>query len=207
MTKELTLEDLAQHSGLPLRTLRFYIQEGILQGPDTHGKFSRYSQQHLDRLEVIQRLKNLRLPLQEIRHLLNNMTEEESSQLRQFQDVINQDIFKIKTIQSKKPAISDQGSSALEYIHDLERGRKNIRSAFDDSFNGPPLVNHSRSVPSSKGMIFSQDQPIDDQETWRRIVLDEGIELNIREPGNIDEEQKVRKLIVFARKLFGNQSK
>jgi DNA-binding transcriptional MerR regulator len=204
MTKELTLEDLAQHSGLPLRTLRFYIQEGILQGPDTHGKFSKYSQQHLDRLELIQRLKNLRLPLQEIRHLLNNMTEEESSKLRQFQDVISQDIFKINTIQSKKPAISDQGSSALEYIHDLERGRKNIQSVYDDSFNVSPLVNHSRSVPSTKAMIRGQDQPMDDQETWRRIVLERGIELNIREPGNIDEEQKVKKLIAFARKLFGN---
>ena len=61
-TAELTIEELANQSGLPLRTLRFYIQEGILQGPDTRGKFARYSQQHLDRIELIRRLKDLRTP-------------------------------------------------------------------------------------------------------------------------------------------------
>jgi DNA-binding transcriptional MerR regulator len=48
MTDEFTLEELEKMSGLPIRTLRFYIQEGLLPGPDTRGKFARYSQKHLD---------------------------------------------------------------------------------------------------------------------------------------------------------------
>ena len=79
MTDELTLEDLAVQRGLTLRTLRFYRQEGLLPGPDTRGKYARYSQQHLDRLELIRRMKDLRLPLQEIRQLIGRQAGRRSA--------------------------------------------------------------------------------------------------------------------------------
>jgi DNA-binding transcriptional MerR regulator len=62
MSIDYSLEELAKITGLSLRTLRYYMQEGILQRPDTHGKNARYSQKHLEQLEVIQRLKNLHVP-------------------------------------------------------------------------------------------------------------------------------------------------
>lgn len=77
MTNEFTLDDLVTRSGLTIRTVRFYIQEGLLEGPDTRGRFSLYSQRHLDRLEVIKLLKELRLPLVEIRKLLDSMSPDE----------------------------------------------------------------------------------------------------------------------------------
>jgi DNA-binding transcriptional MerR regulator len=197
MTKDLTLEDLANASGLSLRTLRFYISEGLLQGPDTHGKFARYSQQHLDRLEMIHRLKNLRLPIKEIRHLLDNMTPDEISQIRKYQEILNPSLTKNKTGDIYESPISEPGSSALEYIQNLENGRKNIQS----------ITRSPATVPPSPPIYKNQAQAMGGQEIWKRIVIEEGIELNIRGLRDTDEEIKVRKLIEFTRKLFGNHSK
>jgi DNA-binding transcriptional MerR regulator len=203
MTNELTLEDLAKQSGLPLRTLRFYIQEGILQGPDTHGKYARYSEQHLDRLKLIQRLKNLRLPIQEIRHLLNNMTPEEISQIRQYQDVLKPNMDMNSYNRSAKSTPPSPGASALEYIHDLERGRDNIQPFIKYSTDDVMIPNNLRAVPPPRITKKQNKKEVRDEETWKRVVIGEGVELNVREPMNTEEEEKVKQLIEMAQKLFG----
>jgi DNA-binding transcriptional MerR regulator len=206
MTSDLTLEDIAKKSGLPLRTLRFYIQEGLLQGPDTHGKFSRYSQQHLDRLELIQRLKNLRLPIKEIRNLLNAMTADEISKIREYQDILNPNL-NLDTSERTEATISDAGSSALEYIRNLENDQKNLQTVTGYHAKTPPVSKQPVNFPKSKTVYKNQTYATNDQEIWRRIVIDEGVELNIREPEGSDEELKVKKLIEFTRMLFSNHSK
>jgi DNA-binding transcriptional MerR regulator len=202
MNNDLTLEDLASHSGLTLRTLRFYIQEGLLQGPDTHGKYAKYSQQHLERLEMIQRLKNLRLPIKEIRHLLNNMTADEISQIRQYQDDLNP-VYSINKLESiSDSSTASPGSSALEYLRNLETGQKNI-----NTYSSTPAIKKPARVPRPAPVYKHQVYAKGDQESWKRIVIDDGIEFNVREPIDMDEELKVRKLIEYARALFGSQSK
>jgi DNA-binding transcriptional MerR regulator len=206
MTNDLTLEDLAKQSGLPLRTLRFYIQEGILQGPDTHGKYARYSQQHLDRLKLIQRLKNLRLPIQEIRHLLNNMTPDEISQIRQFQDDLNPANYLSFSEDINETIPTSPGSSALDYIHDLERGRENIKPFTKHYAEDSIDMNKMSFPPAPETIKKRKTKEVKDQEMWKRVVIDEGIELNVREPMNSEEEEKVKKLIELAQKLFGENS-
>lgn len=197
----LTLEDLSNISGLTLRTLRYYIQEGILQGPDTRGKFSRYSQHHLDRLELIKRFKNLRLPIQEIRHLLENMNPEEISQIKQYQDILKytlDDFFSEKIT----PEPQKEGASALEYILNLERGLESIKP-FSKAVSTPPLSPQSPSQSLSQNVSPQLPNPLpSSQETWARTILQDGIELNIRHPNNAEEQKKIQQLIEFAQRLF-----
>src|SRR5690242_10862011 len=51
-----TIEELAEQVGTPVRTIRFYIAEGLLSGPGTRGKAASYSGEHLLRLRLIRRL-------------------------------------------------------------------------------------------------------------------------------------------------------
>lgn len=184
-TAELTIEDLANQSGLPLRTLRFYIQEGILQGPDTRGKFARYSQQHLDRIELIRRLKDLRTPIQEIKQMLENISEEELHQLLKYQDMVASQFTTFQTGQLNERRISEAGKSALEYIQNITPDiAKDARTDTRMTWRSP-----LRNIEVGKGVKRTR------QETWRRIVIDDGIELNIREPRNRDEEVKIEKLV------------
>ncbi|MHC1740616.1 MAG: MerR family transcriptional regulator [Anaerolineaceae bacterium] len=201
MSDNLTLEDLSNKSGLTLRTLRYYIQEGILQGPDTHGKFSRYSQQHLDRLELIQRLKNLRLPLQEIHHLLENMMSDGPSQVKQSQDFLKYSL-EDSVNEMSLPEPQNKGESALEYIQKLERGRESVRS-----FSKPVPKPAPSSPSSSNNQVLSPQKENlnqETQETWSRTILQDGIELNIRYPKNVEEQKKIKQLISYAQNLFGD---
>jgi DNA-binding transcriptional MerR regulator len=57
MTGYMTLAELAEASGLPARTIRFYISRGLLDGPAKPGRGAEYSPEHLVRLRQIQKLQ------------------------------------------------------------------------------------------------------------------------------------------------------
>jgi DNA-binding transcriptional MerR regulator len=62
---ELTIEDLAERAGVSVRTVRFYISQGLLAGPGTRGRAAAYGDEHLARLRLIRRLVEQHLPLAE----------------------------------------------------------------------------------------------------------------------------------------------
>ena len=52
-----TLTELSEGSGLPARTIRFYISRGLLEGPVKSGRGAVYTAKHLARLEKIKQLQ------------------------------------------------------------------------------------------------------------------------------------------------------
>lgn len=70
-----TLERLCERADVTVRTVRYYISEGLLPPPFGSGPAARYGQEHLDRLAVIAMLKDRYLPLREIRRTLDALTE------------------------------------------------------------------------------------------------------------------------------------
>ena len=74
MTQEYTIESLSKLVGLQRRTIRNYITQGLLRGPDSLGRNARYTDYHLKRLKLIKQMKLvLNLSLSEIRRLLNTV--------------------------------------------------------------------------------------------------------------------------------------
>ena len=72
MSDSKTLAELAGHSGIPARTIRFYIARGLLDGPVKAGRGAAYTADHLARLEKIQELQAQGRTLSEIVHLLSD---------------------------------------------------------------------------------------------------------------------------------------
>ncbi len=70
MSELLTLADLSDASGIPARTIRFYIARGLLDGPTKAGRAAAYTSGHLARLEQIKSLQTGGKTLAEITHLL-----------------------------------------------------------------------------------------------------------------------------------------
>lgn len=60
------LDELAEHTGVPARTIRMYIARGLLPGPLQRGRNAVYGQEHVHRLEEIRKLQKNGLTLQEI---------------------------------------------------------------------------------------------------------------------------------------------
>ncbi|HNI60909.1 MAG TPA: MerR family transcriptional regulator [Pseudomonadota bacterium] len=69
---ELTISEVADRSGVPIATIKFYIREGLLPRPRTAGRtVGRYDSAFVNRLELVRELRNRwRLSLREIAELL-----------------------------------------------------------------------------------------------------------------------------------------
>lgn len=68
-------EDLARLSGLSVRTVRFYVEEGLLPPAASRGRGSHYSDDHLMRLIAICAMKGNGLDLERIRDLLDRVVD------------------------------------------------------------------------------------------------------------------------------------
>ena len=77
----MTLRDLVEETGVTPRTVRYYIQAGLLPAPVGSGPASRYGEQHLPRLRRIRQLQRQHRRLSEIRSRLRARTDEEVAEL------------------------------------------------------------------------------------------------------------------------------
>src|SRR5262245_61497547 len=77
MNGEYTLSELARETGIEPRTIRSYIAEGLLRGPDAVGRNASYSRHHYDRLCAIRVLRDQEgLGLSEIRQRFLTLSDE-----------------------------------------------------------------------------------------------------------------------------------
>ena len=72
--KGISLAELAEESGVPARTIRFYIARGLLPGPQQAGRGASYGEAHRKRLEEIKKLQAKGLTLHEIARSLGGET-------------------------------------------------------------------------------------------------------------------------------------
>lgn len=68
MKDSTTLAELSDESGIPARTIRFYIARGLLEGPVKAGRGAVYTAEHLARLQKIKALQGEGRMLAEIAH-------------------------------------------------------------------------------------------------------------------------------------------
>lgn len=99
-----TVSDLASTEITP-RTIRFYIAQGLMEGPDKPGRTARYDEDHLNRLLAIQVLRadDPSLTLREIEKWLSSHDEAD-----------------IRSVAERlKPRKQPSGGSPLEYLLNL----------------------------------------------------------------------------------------
>jgi DNA-binding transcriptional MerR regulator len=73
---QMRLGDLAQQAGIPPRTVRYYVQRGLLPAPRFRGPDTAYEEEHLLRLRAIRRLQERFFPLDAIQVELGRLTPE-----------------------------------------------------------------------------------------------------------------------------------
>ena len=83
MTTALKLDELASRAGVSPRTVRYYIQRGVLPAPNFKGPDTAYDERHLQALRAIKRLQEEYLPLDAIASTLEGKT---TGELRKIAD-------------------------------------------------------------------------------------------------------------------------
>lgn len=197
MTKELSIDDLEKHSGLSVRTLHYYMQKGLLPSPEKRGKYASYSQEHLDRLDLILILKEMHLPLKEIRILLDSLTPTEIQHYREDQEDL---LVKLKAAKpDAQESNSGSESSALDYIKELEKAQTRFYQLREEQTQLTYFMNNQSIVRKE---LTTGAEKLSEEERWRRVILTDGIELHIRELGDKETLYKLERLRSFAKSLF-----
>ena len=70
---EYTIDELAAHTRVPSRTIRFYQSKGALPKPEIRGRKAIYSDAHVERLELIGTLQERGLRIRAIRDLVQRI--------------------------------------------------------------------------------------------------------------------------------------
>jgi DNA-binding transcriptional MerR regulator len=159
------------------RTIRFYIEQGLLPAPATLAPNSRYSDEHLERLLLIKKLQAAHLPLAEIRNQLRGIPAEAVAEI---------------TL-SSPTRVSE---SAVDYI----RGVLGTGPAPAPAARSVPLP--SMPAPSAPPPLPTPPSTEPERSQWERISLDPDIELHIRRPMTRTDNKRVARLIEYARQLF-----
>jgi DNA-binding transcriptional MerR regulator len=66
--KGISLNELATKSGVPERTIRYYISRGLLPGPMRGGRGAEYTEEHLAGIHKVRRLQSGGMTLAEIEY-------------------------------------------------------------------------------------------------------------------------------------------
>lgn len=156
--RQYTLQELADSAGVSIRTIRYYIGEGLLPGPAGSGPQSHYTESHRKRLRAISLLKERFLPLREIRRELAGLDDAAIDHLISELDDRADD---------NRPPIA----AAPMTTHD---------PAFDYIESALVRSPVNRRALREERTLTRAERPEQD-ERWRRIEIADGVELLIRE--------------------------
>ena len=166
------LQELCTEAGVTPRTVRYYIQQGLLPAPDPQGPSTRYGQGHLDRLRLIRDLQAEHQPLAVIRQRLDGLRDEDVRRL-------------MKSLSPSKPA----PSSAVDYVRSV-LGETTTR--YSSKQTSLPAVSRT-AAPVHATPVRAQ---------WERLSIAPDVELHVRRPLTRDDNRRVEKLLALARQIF-----
>ena len=143
----LDLPDLADRAGVSIRTVRYYIQQGLLQEPEARGPGAHYTEEHLDRLLLIKRLQKEHLPLAEIRKAIQSGAAEAAIP-RSARDYV-------RSVLGKQHSVSEVMSSPP-----MQLPEEPVRSQWERITLAPDIELHLRR-PLSRGVNKKVDRLLD----------------------------------------------
>jgi DNA-binding transcriptional MerR regulator len=182
MDAALTIQKLADAAGVSVRTIRYYIAEGLLPPPGARGKAATYGEDHLLRLRLIRRLVEQRRPLAEIRGQLSALTREE---LRGLAAEEERRAWQLGS--PEQPLTPRQYIAAL-----LERERDGAERA-------------RQSVERPEPRSSSTAKAVRRAEEWERWELAAGVELHVRADAKLASRDLIQRLLREADRSLGRE--
>ena len=206
--REFDLKQLADRAGVTVRTIRYYIQQGLLPAPDSHGPATRYGAAHLDRLHLIRRLQREHLPLAEIRRRLEVLKDGDvrrvlseapprkpsRSAAEYVREVLSRDRLGAS---GPSPLMPVPRVSLANAVAELSVHAANARQVAESVAPAP-------SEPSNAGARETlEPRPhVESRSTWERIGLTSDIELHVRRPLSREQNRQLEQLLRVARDLL-----
>ncbi|HET9110004.1 MAG TPA: MerR family transcriptional regulator [Ktedonobacterales bacterium] len=196
----LTIEELAERTQTPVRTVRYYIAERMLPGPGSRGKGATYTEEHLLRLRLIRRLAERHAPLAEIREVMARVTGDEVRALLAEEDR-----------RTHKLDRATQAVSPRAYISALLDQARAPRLPQKPPTLTPPQQPASPQQPAWQPEVHALRMPPPEPaadaparsaakaSAWRRVELAPGIELHIQTDAERRSHSLIERLLAASR--------
>jgi DNA-binding transcriptional MerR regulator len=192
-----TIEELAEHVGVPVRTVRFYITEGIVPGPNARGRAATYGEEHLLRLRLARELAEQRVPLAEIRERMARLS---SADLRAVLADAQRDTAALSR-KAQEPSPKAYLSALLQRSRAARQAQVNEASSPYVHADRAPVSAYppamAQRIPVTPGQV--SDAPPPPAEPWERWHLAPGVELHVHEGAREKQRALIDRLLRAAR--------
>lgn len=183
--EELDLVQLAKAAGVTPRTVRYYVQQGLLPSPGTRGPGTKYDRALLDRLLLIKGLQRQHLPLSEIRRRLESLDDEG-----------------VRAALGGDPELPLR-DTALGYVRAVMDRVKQPGEPLPVRVAAPPPPAFRDVEPDLSGASPVRKYPV--KATWERVSLSPEVELHVRRPLSREQNKLVDRLRQAAREIFSGE--
>ena len=219
---QLLISELAEKAGVSVRTIRFYINEGLLPPPEGRGRYSVYDEEYLTRIELIKRLKSAYLPLKEIKRMVESLTKAEvESMLHNLSEPPSQDepaapqapavSGSPKMTSSGKPgAVKESGlPEALNYIARVLHSQAAPPALAAAPPAPRPLSQAARPLArvsqGDESRSIVPDQAEENESSWRRYTIQPGVELLVSEQVYARSASSIHAIVAQIKQMFSTQ--
>jgi DNA-binding transcriptional MerR regulator len=183
------LDELCERAGVTPRTVRYYIQIGLLPSPGM-GAGTRYAQSHLDRLRFIRLLQARHIPLHEIAQNLATLDDAAIAAA-------------VATSAREVPA----PGTAADYLRGL------LESGVGGASGRTGAKRPAAAAPRSPLPPTSVAEPVAGDSTgarrrehWEHIALTDDVMLQVRRPLSRELNRRIERLIAAARRILDDQN-
>jgi DNA-binding transcriptional MerR regulator len=197
-----TITELAALTDIPVRTIRYYIAQGLLPSPGREGPSTRYDEAFLTRLQLINQLRAAHLPLAEIRKRLGALTDDEALALvaAPTPEPPESAIDYVRALLEPRPPVGPKPSprppASVAPPSLLKRMAMEPAATFEAALPAGPAAPAAAAAPPDR------KPPTSERSQWERIVIEPDVELHVRRPLSRHQNRRVERLLAFIRELY-----
>lgn len=193
--------ELAEQAGVTVRTIRYYVAEGLLPPPSGGGKYRTYAREHLLALRAIRRLKEAYLPLAEIR--------------RRLQATSSADLQRLGRAPCSSPWAETQEPRRVPPLALPSPGTAAKPGDACGPTTSAPAKTLQRMAQGTGSVVAGHTVPTQQlrqavgesaSTVWRRVVLAPGVELHYQVAGDRRRYEVIGRLIRLAARLFDDDA-
>ncbi|MBI1270076.1 MerR family transcriptional regulator [bacterium] len=183
-----SIEELSEMTGFDRRTIRSFIEQGLMRGPDKMGRYAQYSQDHLVRLLAIKNMKEMDgFSTGVIRTRLLTMSQDEVG----------------RVAVSSDENFSSSTTSATDYLKSIRGGSGSVIRPVSAKEEAPAEEKKTTSRNAIELLLLefsnlSKGRSVRSKasaETWHRISVTPDVEISVR---GLEDETDIARLTRIA---------
>ncbi len=198
INKKYTIEQLSELTGYSKRTIRYYIEQGLLNAPAGRGKGGFYFNSHLNKLGIIKKLQEKGMSLSAISAYIKQDTEE------------GQYLYNDYLRPQSSSSISEESFPGASYRAGMIR--KKIYGNLSDPQKEVPENNGMKDANMLLNMDFPQKPlrcealPQIQRDVWVKYEIAPGLEINAKREVEQGQKKKIDDIIKIARQILGRDN-